>query len=614
MALALRSRRMPRPARGYTLLAVLLIVLALSLIVFASLQYALSERRNSAIVHDDALALAIAQAGLERTMVYLDTLNATDADLDRALDPQLDTACAFEPPGRIVPAGGQDDDNLPAFTDPGSASVTVPPANRRYRLVPNQGGAYLIRIEDNDDDGQQGFPFSTSNNASTGCVEGPPIRQNPVRDRDRTVMVHVIGIYPGTDLNVAKARRSLHVMVGPSKGAGIIAGGTADFQTSSHVCGAFGDTAIQGDLMGACLCGTGCVGGPAYQNCPGNACAARVSGECRMVKFGGGGGDCLPESELPKPLPVAFPWDRTNAPQSCMLGPCTPFYYLRYDRTTNRAQVFLWNYAKSIPGGIGTCHSPRAWTRLCHPSDEELTDCAQCWTLMNVSSGLDVTMTDTPALDSPTPPNAAILIGPPVWHVSNKADPITGAGGCATDSAYPYPGPVNTLWSSENKPGVTFDLVVNPGAVLPHGIWFVEGNVHTVNATPNCAGLASRPSWSASIISMGDFIQDSTMLALRPAAPKGFVILAGRDFQMRAGPSQLWSCTPGAVMAHEQFEMNAGNHLTAQVVVESGARCSDLLGGNAITMHGDATIEVPFLPVIGLGPLTTPLTWSESSY
>ena len=44
--------------------------------------------------HRHEQALALAELGLERTRAYLAQVAATDVDLDRALDPRLDTTCA----------------------------------------------------------------------------------------------------------------------------------------------------------------------------------------------------------------------------------------------------------------------------------------------------------------------------------------------------------------------------------------------------------------------------------------------------------------------------------------------------------------------------------------
>lgn len=602
MILPASLSRRSRQARGYTLLAVLIIIAALMLLAFAGLQYAQSERRNSAIDRENGLALAIAEAGLERTLAYLDDINTHDVDLDRALDPFLDTACTGTFP--FTTGSGVADDNMPVYRDMDGGVVTVPPSNRRYMLTPNQGGAYLVRIEDNDDDGLDGgFAESTSNNAATGCVEGVNVRSNPIRDRDRVVTVEVIGIYPGTDFTTARARRSIRVTVGPQPAKGIVAGGAVDLHNASaKVCGPYADIVAGQTVNSGCLCDSSCPG--AHTCTTTDSCTAQAAGGSCSPNSMSPGSTCTPNVQVPPP-PMVNPWDPTNAPPPCTAAPCVPFYYLRY---SGNAQLYMWNYAAA------GCSNPRKWQRLCHPTDPDptLAACITCW-IPFTTAPTDITLPALPGLGDLTP-DASVDAGydagsPTVWHYAGAGSGSTG-GACAdwdTDAGYLYPTAPSGV-TANGKPGVEFQ--VTPGVPGPRGIWFVEADV-TTNA--NMAGC---PGWNTSIITVGDFVVGTgDNVYLTPAAQKGYVVLSGRDIQIRPGNGTFTSCAPGAMMAHEQFDIGGGNtQLVAQVIAEDHSTCSSTVTGASVNTNGSTSLTVPWPPPVHSGRLTTPLSWTESSY
>src|SRR6185295_16805179 len=234
-----------RTPRGYSMLAALLIVVALIAIAAAVVQLGGSARQISAGERDHQQALAIAELGLERTRAYLLQMSLTDVDFYRALDPNLDTTCSLPSAPILDLGGGQADDHLPPFTGTGVAPITLAATSgKTFLQVPIAGGSYLVRIDDNEDDEDGTFSSSTSNNATGGCVEGLTLltaKENPVRDRDRTVIVTVIGLYPGTDPLKARATRTLRTEVGPAKSAGIYAGGDVSMGGASKACGEYAD-------------------------------------------------------------------------------------------------------------------------------------------------------------------------------------------------------------------------------------------------------------------------------------------------------------------------------------------------------------------------------------
>lgn len=600
--------RVPRHrARGYVLLAVLLVLAALVFLVGVGLRRAGDEGASGALVGSEAQAQVIAEVGLERTRAYLGALLERDVDLDQALDPKLDTDCT----NLLALAGPTTvDDHLPTFTD--GAAVTVPSNGKRYLRVPYGDGAYLVRIDDNDDDGMDlpMFKTMTGNHPGTGCVEGSAVgaaRTNLVRDRDRTVWVTVIGVYPGTDVAKATARRTLRVLVGPGESAGIVSGGTVDMAGASHVCGAYGDVMATGSVQGGCLCGAGCSSGPPWQSCgAGNACTAQSGGSTCSASSGGSQGTCTPGAVVPPP-PHVFPWDVSNAPPACPGGVgCMPFYYLRKD-SSGTARVSAWNYA--------TCPDPRAQPRICGPAD-----CATCWVALNAatSGALDVRMLYSDAGLASAVPYLTFtgMAAPLVWQADSDTGFDSGGPTCAAKDTSTYPG--GTGFGPKDTPRVTFSYMANPSAPvyarLPRGIWFVEGNVRFNNAdTPDCATLTADPSYGVSIIATGNILHSGNTLSFVPASAKGFVLLAGRDFHMTGGNVRLYTCgASAAVMVHEQFQMGANEHLEAQLVVEDAASCSDEVTGAAVQLSGNATIDVPAVPPLGVGQPSRTLLVSES--
>jgi len=614
----LPSRRRPtaaRGARGYTLLAVLLILAALALVVIASLNYALSERRNSIIVKDDAMALAIAETGLERTKAYLGALSNAQVDLDLALDPLNDTTCTMTGTG-MQPTAGTADDFLPPFTDGLPAPVLVPPSNKPYKLVANQGGAYLVRIEDNDDDAEPDTDFlvSTSNhvNGVKDCREGQTVKRNPVRDRDQTVIVEVIGIYPGQDINTAHARKSLRMLVGPGKSAGISVTGDINLQGSSQICGNFGDITATGNLTNGNVCNSSCNG---YSTSP-YSCTAQVGGTCSSVNFGAGGG-CTPGAS-PPPAPAVFPWDIANAPPVCTGLTCMPFFYVRPNGTTNTTELWVWNYSKvGLTGPVPNCKDPRAWGRITYPGDT--LDGGNCWVMApgGIKSPTLVSVLDTVGvlgLDAPLPIVLPGLVNQWQWDNQSGAIPLAGCDSADLEKLK-YPVGAGTGRASNERPKATFTLLANGVAPLPHGIWFIEGNIDVTGTSQDCTAINALPWAGVSIIAIGDIYVKSNLLALRPIAPKKYILLAGRDYKMQTGTNDVLSCASGAVLVHDQVYMNGNQLLSAQLVVENASTCSPMVGGsNAIDITGNPTIEVKYPPPVVTGRYASTLSWSESSY
>lgn len=600
-----------RPPRGYILLAVMLLLAALVLLVALAQQRAGDEGLTANRERSEAQARALAEAGLERTRAYLGELLAREVDLDRALDPGLDTDCLTLP----SLGGVTSDDHLPPFAD--SQRVTVSSSGKAYLRVPADDraeGAYFVRIDDNDDDAQDSLLLNpaTSNNPLGNCLEGPvlgPLRDNPVRDRDGMVWVTVIGVHPGTSLEGNAARVTLRVLVGPGDPAGIIAGGTVRMTGAAHVCGPFGDVMATGSVEGGCLCGAACSSGPFWNSCgSGEACIAQAGGITCSATSGRGLGDEVCEAGVSVPPPPRVSaWDVTNAPLDCTGAPCLPFYYLRLDEGAAQARVYGWSYT--------ACHSPRSAPRICSPAD-----CPTCWALLDANKttepmSISLSSAD-PGLRNPSP--SATIPGakaPRVWLADGSGGFRSGGSACDVGDTALYPG--TSGFGRRDVRNVWFEYLPESATLpLPRGVWFVEGNVRfRLSGTPNCAAISADPTYSASIIATGSIVHEAGAVSLRPASPKGFVLLAGRDLVMRGAQSRVLTCgTSAVVMVHEQVAMGGDVHVEAQLVAENASACASDVEGDAVQMSGTATVAVPQVPPLSAGPPLRVRLQAESAH
>lgn len=587
------------------MLAALLIVVALIAIAAAVVQLGGAARQISAGERDHQQALAIAELGLERTRAYLQQLSVTDVDFDRALDPNLDTTCSTASAPLLTLGGVQTDDHLPPFTGAGVTSIPVPPSGKQFLLVPVAGGSYLVRIDDNEDDETGTYQSSTGNN---GCAEGTAlgsILQNPVRDRDKTVIVTVIGLYPGVDPLKARATRTLRTTMGPGKAAGIYAGGDVDMAGASKACGEYADLSTTGSFPNGCLCDVACAGGPPQNRCGvlgTSTCDANAAGTCGATNLGGG--TCQASAVVPPPPKVA-PFDGTNGPPPCTAAPCTPFYYLRHDLAV-ATTVYQWNYSGLADGG---CTKPAHFARLCAPGDS-LPDCPTCWSqVYSADAGptYDVMFTDdaTRLALNPGPVTAGATT---YWKVTEGLP--TATAGCDTVPAeYPDAGTGYGIGQDE-VPGSTFHLQTQP----PQGVWIVEGNMDTAGVTtPDCLTHDARKN---SLDVVGNVDDSTNQLTLLPASAKGYSLLAGRDMRMTTGNTVFSTCaTGGAVMVREQFTAGGNDHLEAQLIVGNQGVCSATVSGaNAISTSGNFTVHVSGYPLVETGSAASTLSWAESTF
>ncbi|MDP2345696.1 MAG: hypothetical protein Q8O67_32435 [Deltaproteobacteria bacterium] len=256
--------------RGFALVIVVVCSVAMVAIAIALVFTAGSSRlvsvKGSAIDQSETIAVA----GMERAVAYAERVADVERDFDLLLDPTESINCRNFSATQSVgnsPQQGSHGSGLPRFTD-GTIGTYE---GRKYRVVPFNTGAYLVRYDDDaDDDEENGLlsPFTSNRPDGTNCEEGPAFGlNNPFRDRNRAVWISVIGIYPGIDPDRAKHRTSLrrfHISTASLPGPAIHVGGNIAINGDLQFCSNVGDIAAGGSIQfggGNNACGQSAAGG-----------------------------------------------------------------------------------------------------------------------------------------------------------------------------------------------------------------------------------------------------------------------------------------------------------------------------------------------------------------
>lgn len=174
--------------RAFTLVVVLVVVVLAAAVVAGVLSALRSQTVSAIRSREEAAARGIAEACADRMFAYATTFIRDSTEVSG--EPPLDFDALLDPDG--TPNSGDE------FMPSGGALVSVPPnANNpmtRHAAFRLDGGACLIRFDDNSDDWHPGLG---SRSHFTNVVEGPAAGDEVVfRDRDRSIWVSVIGVFP----------------------------------------------------------------------------------------------------------------------------------------------------------------------------------------------------------------------------------------------------------------------------------------------------------------------------------------------------------------------------------------------------------------------------------
>ncbi|MGC4115431.1 MAG: hypothetical protein QM765_12675 [Myxococcales bacterium] len=593
----MRPPRSLRRARGYSMLIVAVMSAACLLMVFAAISLSGSRADQARISSQELIALSLAERGLERTKAYLSAILDVDPDLDRALDPSLDDSCSFGSPVTVTDPSG--DDHLPRFTDTGAGPVTLAgwgtSRKSRFMRVPWPAppaapqGAYLVRIDDDDDDQGFGFPPAQGANPSgSSCAEGglvPAPASDPVRDRDRTVVVTSIGITPGTNPDSAQVRKVVRAVVGKREMAGLLARGKVVAAGGTQLCGPYANADATGDVAIASMCAAGCGPGCAA---PGGLLARTSASACTRSD----GGPCLADADPEPVVPAVDPGAKQWRPQACSSAPCTPYYLLTTQGLPVGLKLKMWDYS--------TCPSPRSCA-------SDSTQCP-CWldvSANTIRSGAVYLDDSDPGLDAPFPTPAA--------HA-----------GDASRLVFRHVSGTGTLTCSPSPPSPVSDAVYRYAPTplslpplppvlprLPHGVWLIDGLLQLEAS----ADMPYCPSgWAASLVVRGSVVLHNHGYSLKPPPGLEAILVAGGDLEFQTGNTALDGCGTGGVVAvGEQVRAQGTNALSAPLLVANQSSCfPEVASATAVELGGNFTLQVNAMPLMSVGPLTQ-ISWSESA-
>lgn len=241
---------------------VMLVVLAAGVVVAAVVATQFISSGQSQLIgiraSEEVRARAIAEACLAMASATVDGFEpdgGVGADYDRILL------------GADMAIGGGDD-----FVPFATRVVSIPkdgagnPLNQ-WELVDIGDGVCALRFDDNSDDGRTALP-NTSGPPQDDGDEGPSVDPNPYKDRDRSIFVTAIGLFPAlpgvadadlydraharVTLKRALQRVNIYQPLAPAVWAGDI-----DLNSNVNICG-LGGINSNGDLNASsntCICG-----------------------------------------------------------------------------------------------------------------------------------------------------------------------------------------------------------------------------------------------------------------------------------------------------------------------------------------------------------------------
>ena len=240
-----------RSARGFSSLVVLVLVASAMAIVVAVANIAVEQKYATASLSREPMARAIAETCADRAAAMASTMAPT-GDFDRVLDP--------DGPRQFVPATGPIVQVPKTATDAFHTYALLKATDGFSQWCDGEHcGACLFRYDDNSDDGTV---RKTGTDTFDSGLEGTKDNDIFHRDRDRTILVTAIGIYPASDgddvYDSSRTRVTIRRLVATAPGTATPAVWVGERFTSDNgkICGTGGITADSMDFRNApCICG-----------------------------------------------------------------------------------------------------------------------------------------------------------------------------------------------------------------------------------------------------------------------------------------------------------------------------------------------------------------------
>jgi hypothetical protein len=364
------------------------------------------------------LAERCADLAERNAMAVIDT---GEMDFDLVLDPSSGGPTDGD---EYIPGGG-----TTVYVPQSTASMTEPALGlHRYAMFALNDGACLVRYDDNADD-RNADPSLDGATSNHGVDEGPNAPNNgahiPWRDRDGTIDITAIGLYPvraGTapadayHLAHARAtvRRHIAAVLTPGT-AGAAALWADQIQASgggNKVCGLGGYIARDNSSYVTASANLACASGDVSQGGI-NQCSGTLFGDCSPILYGGAstlnnvGFQANPRATDIDPLLTGHIWgpaeaknwlpnqafatgsDDLSSAGAATLGGATDticeFYFQRIvdgaTQSLHHEQVFVWDnqqtdpLASLTPGFIPTASDITCDGSTCLSSDTQNHDC-----------------------------------------------------------------------------------------------------------------------------------------------------------------------------------------------------------------------------------------------
>jgi hypothetical protein len=506
-----------RAAKGYVLIIVLVVGLAASLAAAALVNTAGHTRLTAMHTDLGEVASSIADMGMEHALAYLDRAVSSGTDFDHILDPTL--LCGD--PALV---------SIPAL---GGTTTTV--NGKRYAVLPANGGAYLIRFDDDDDDGidvaDRWLNFTGNNEVGTNCREGPKANNSSTgnwsatqqelrRDRNRTLWVSVIGIYPGTNLATATHQRALRRLHTAPRGGsipGLQVKGNIDIESSAvfQACSPIGSLEVDGFVSSSgsgttrCACGLSSAHNfeptrpGAWRHCndlSGNVCAQNlaISGYTNTYQLPGCASGRL---EAPGPDIPAIPALATAADSYIDWSrPCV--FWLSNGLKGKKGgggsaddwlehSMWFWD-ADRNDGGGNSCAGYEGSLNTIPTPDPSSTGAASCWTPLFLSANLATSgggcvrprWNDTADLDEGD--ETTVVCGTAV-----DDEECVAVGGVSGDDA------ARCQWLPTKVPGVLNKTIVIAGVPTTNPEWTrMEDEMPSSEKWHSSITRLNKPDWS----------------------------------------------------------------------------------------------------------------------